>query len=391
MNQSPINGELSDLASKYFTAGEIYGQPHLWRNLTDGILDEKSEIESFLRMCIKKVDYIVLTGAGTSSYIGLSLQGLFYRHSGKITLSIPTTDIVTHPADYFSPDKTVLLISFARSGNSPESIAAVELTDKLCGDCFHMVITCDARGNLARYETRNKKYLLVLPTESNDRGLAMTGSYSGMLLAGILIARIFNIKPVISQIDLLCKYGSKILENYSSGLKQIASKDFKRGIFLGSGPFYGTAAESHLKLQELTNGIVMCKRESFLGLRHGPKAIIHPNSLVYYIFSNNPYVNQYETDMVHAIQRDHVPNAKVGICELPCKGMDLDLFIDLSEMKRIDEYLLAVCYVLPAQILGFYKSLQLGMNPDNPSANNVISRVVEGVKIYNFTTISDLV
>jgi tagatose-6-phosphate ketose/aldose isomerase len=391
MNHSPINGELSEFATQYFTAGEINGQPHLWSNLTDCILDNKSEIEAFLRPCLEKIDYIVLTGAGTSSYIGISLQGLFHRHFGKITLAIPTTDIVTHPADYLSSDKSVLLISFARSGNSPESTAAVELTDKLCADSFHMVITCDARGNLAKCETKNKKYLLVLPPESNDRGLAMTGSYSGMLLAGILIARIFNIRPLISQIDLLCKYGTRILENYSSGLKQIASRDFKRGVFLGSGPFYGTAAESHLKLQELTNGYVMCKKESFLGLRHGPKAIIHSNSLVYYIFSNNPYVNQYEVDMVQAIQRDHMPNAKVGICELPCKGMDLDLFIDLSDMKRIDEYLLAVCYVLPAQILAFYKSLELGMNPDNPSANNVISRVVEGVKIYNFTHIEDMV
>jgi tagatose-6-phosphate ketose/aldose isomerase len=384
-NTENSKGDLS-LHDSYFTSGEINGQPDLWRKVADQILGDKSGIKSFISGISGEIDSIILTGAGTSAYVGLSLQGLFNRKFRINTVIAPTTDIVTYPEDYFSSDGAILLVSFARSGNSPESKAAVELADALCGKCYHLIITCDENGLLAKYESKNKKYLVVLPPESNDKGLAMTGSYSGMLLAGVLIANIYDLVPVISQVDLLCNYGSKILDQYTLPLKQIAGRKFERALFLGSGPFFGTATESHLKLQELTDGIVICKQESFLGLRHGPKAIIHSDTLVSYIFSNNDYVNKYEMDLVKAIAKDHKPASQIGICENPVGGMNLDLLITLSESNsRIDENLLAVCYILPSQILGFYKSLELGLNPDKPSLNNTISRVVEGVTIYNYT------
>ena len=375
----------SGVYNTLYTAGEIAGQPDLWSTIASQVFREKPSIASFIGSSLNDVDCIIFTGAGTSSYIGLSLQGLFKRKFRKNSLVIPTTDIVTYPSDYFCAETKVLLISFARSGKSPESKAAVEFADRLCGKCHHLIITCDGDSILANHETTNPKHVLVLPPESNDKGLAMTGSYSGMLLAGILIANIFDLDQVMSQIDTLCNYGRNILDKYVLPLKQIALKNFERGVFMGSGPSYGTAAESHLKLQELTNGIIMCKSESFLGLRHGPKAIIHSNTLLCYIFSNKQYVIQYENDLVNAIARDHNPDTQIGICENPLSNNDFDLLISLSENNsHIDETLLTVCNVMPAQILGFYKSLQLGLNPDNPSANNAISRVVEGVKIYDF-------
>ncbi len=365
------------------TANEIKGQPLLWNKIAGQIAIERLGIETFLKSCLSDIDAIILTGAGTSSFTGLSLQGLFYRKFGKNTLVTPTTDIVTHPPDYFLPGKSVLLVSFARSGNSPESKAVVEMADRMCLKCYHLIITCDPEGALAKFETKHEKYLLVLPPESNDKGLAMTGSYSGMLLSGVLIANIFDLDRMLSQTDILCRYGSRILEEYSLPLKEIVSQDFKRAVFLGSGPFYGTAAESHLKLQELTDGMVVCKKDTFLGLRHGPKAVIHDNTMLSYIFSNNEYVNQYERDLVNAIGKDHNPVFQIGICEAPFGNMDIDLMISLADKNQIDENLLPVCFILPAQLLGLYKSMALGLDPDNPSINKTISRVVEGVTIYN--------
>jgi tagatose-6-phosphate ketose/aldose isomerase len=367
------------------TAREISGQPKLWKEIANQILREKSAIGSFIKRSLQDVGSIILTGAGTSSYIGLSLQGLLYRNFRKNTLSIPSTEIVTHPADYLLPDKPVLLISFARSGNSPESKAVVELADRICPKCYHLIITCDADGILARHVTGNPKYLLVLPPESNDKGLAMTGSYSGMLLSGIMIASVFEPGAIERQIDILCTYGEKILNQYALPLRQIAGKKFERAVFLGSGPFYGTAAESHLKLQELTNGVIMCKQESFLGFRHGPKAVVDANTLMGYIFSNSQYAHKYEIDLVKSIARDHTPVSQFAICESPFTDLDIDLVMELSvNNSHIDENLLSVCYILPGQILGLYKSLELGLKPDNPSTNNAISRVVEGVNIYDY-------
>jgi len=379
-----------ELSGGTYTAMEIAGQPQLWCKVADVIKDKRFEIALYLEKCLKETDNIILTGAGTSAYIGISLQGLFFRKFKKNVCAVPTTDLVTHPGDYFNPEKPLLLMSFARSGNSPESKAAVELADKLSLKCFHLIITCDPAGALAQYKTKNPKYTIVLPPESNDKSLAMTGSYSGMLLAGTLTAWIFELDIIIPQVETISSYGEKILSEYAPELQKIAKKPFQRAVFLGSGPFFGTATESHLKLQELTNGNIVCIRETFLGLRHGPKAVIHGNTIVIYILSTDEYVHKYEKDLINAVIKGHNPIAQIAICENADPDLKYDLQISLADKKnKLPEELLAVCYILPAQILAFYKSLDLGLRPDAPSENNVISRVVEGVVIYDYNVKRD--
>jgi tagatose-6-phosphate ketose/aldose isomerase len=367
------------------TANEIAAQPELWLKIYRQILDDKERISNYLTDTLPEVSKIILTGAGTSAYIGLSLHGTFNRYLNVHTDAVPTTDLVSHPNDYFFNNETIMLVSFARSGNSPESTAVVDLADKLCKKCFHIVITCDATGQLARFQSNSTKLIVILPPESNDKGLAMTGSYSGMLLCGLLVARLKEIDKLGLQIDILYQYGTKILDHYASRLKEIASLDFNRAVFLGSGPFYGTATESHLKLQELTDGNIICKNDSYLGFRHGPKAITNENTLLVFIFSNNPYVQQYEKDLVLSMKKGKKPLFTIAIFESPVNGIEFDLEIKLSESgNHLDEELLTVCDIIPGQLLGFYKSLTLGLKPDTPSESGAISRVVEDVNIYKY-------
>jgi tagatose-6-phosphate ketose/aldose isomerase len=368
-----------------YTSTEIAAQPELWLKIYRQILGDRERISSWLAETLPQVSRIILTGAGTSAFIGLSLHGAFKRHLKIHTDAVATTDLVTHPDDYFSDNEAIILVSFARSGNSPESVAAVELADSQCKKCFHIVITCDETGQLARRQSESKKLLVILPPEANDKSLAMTGSYSGMLLCGFLTARIKEIDKLNSQIEKLNQYGTKIIDQYAVKIKELASLDFKRVVFLGSGPFYGTATESHLKLQELTDGNIICKNDSFMGFRHGPKAVTDEKTLMVFILSNNPYAQQYERDLVLAMKKGKKPLSAVGIFESPVKGLEFDLEIKLSDSgNHIDEELMTVCYILPGQLLGFYKSLALGLKPDNPSVSGAISRVVENVTIYKY-------
>jgi tagatose-6-phosphate ketose/aldose isomerase len=369
------------------TAMEISGQPALWKKVFNQFSARQHEIASYLEDCLRNVDKIILSGSGTSSYVGLALEGLFFRSFAKNVSVVSGTDIVTHPENYFSDKKPVLLVSFARSGNSPESLATVELADRFSSKCYHLIITCNVNGALANYEAKHSKFVIVLPPESNDKALAMTGSYTGMLLSGILVAYIFDLKIKESQVETLCKYGEMVISDYAIVLKKIAEKDFKRAVFLGSGPFFSSAMESHLKLQELTDGNVVCKCDSFLGLRHGPKVVIHEDTLVVYLFSNHEHVYQYERDLAKAIEREHNPIGLIGVGQNLCTDVKMDLIINFSDSQnKLCDELLAVCNVLPAQMLGFFKSLALGLMPDSPSKNHVISRVVTGVKIYDYVS-----
>jgi len=369
----------------FYTAGEIWGQPGLWVKIYDQVREKKKQLSSFMDVALSDPKLkIVLTGAGTSAFIGLSLTGTLSRNLKKTILAIPTTDLVTHPADFFEPDQPVLLISFARSGNSPESVAAVHLADQICRNVYHLIITCDGKGELANYETSSLKYVFVLPDEANDKSLAMTGSYSGMLLTGLLLSRINEIEMLGPQVRLLSKYANKILDQ-AEAFRELASLDFERVVFLGSGPLFGTATESHLKVQELTDGRIICKKDTFLGFRHGPKAVINQKTLVMLLFSNQSYVRKYETDLLESLSTGQKPLLIAGIIESGSPNLKIDkLFVLSEEGSNLDEEFLPVCFVIPGQLIGFYKSLQLGMNPDSPSSSGAISRVVTGVMIYPY-------
>jgi tagatose-6-phosphate ketose/aldose isomerase len=369
----------------YFTAKEISQQPSLWMNTWQLVHNKKTALESFLGNAYQHESLtVILTGAGTSAFIGNALQGPFQKNTQKNTVAIATTDLISHPAHYFT-GSAILLISFARSGDSPESVAAVNLANELCEKVYHLIITCNPEGKLALAENSNPTFVFLLPPECDDQSLVMTGSFTAMLLTGLLISRLHETAALQSIVAQLAGYATNILNNYTEKLRAVAKLDFQRAVFLGSGPLRPAANESDLKLQELTAGKVICKFDSFLGFRHGPKAVINPATLLVYLFSNNAYVHQYEGDLVKSISLGEKGLFSIGITETAINNMDLDLPIVLSTNGgTVEEEFLSVCSVLPAQILGFYKSLELGLSPDNPSETATITRVVKGVTIYPF-------
>ncbi len=366
------------------TAKEIKQQPDLWIEIFDDFKKNCHDLKKFISSNCQDTNKIILTGAGTSAFIGLSLKGVFFRSFGIDTHSIATTDIVTHPFDFINKQDRMLLVSFARSGSSPESMGAAELCDQIASTCVHIIITCDAKGELYNFETKSPKFTILLPEASNDRSLAMTSSYTGMLLAGILVPNYNNITALEAQIKVLASCGTKVISQYNEALVDISNKPFDRTVFLGSGPFYGTACEAHLKMLELTGGRVVTTMDSYLGFRHGPKAIVNENTLMVYFLSNNPYANQYEIDLIKSIQEDSDPMWSIGVSPGPLKTcINVDTEMVLTGGDSILEELLAVAYILPIQILSFHKSLNYGIGPDKPSINGAIHRVVQGVKIYS--------
>ncbi len=369
----------------YNTSKEISGQPELWMDFWKTSERIIPTLKKFLLNVFKNPDVsIVLTGAGTSAFIGNVLAEIIEKETGIYTKPIESTDIVTHPELYFHKNKTLLIISFARSGNSPESAQVIELSEQLSKKIYHLIITCNRNSKLVSTVKEKDSFIFYMPPQANDQSLAMTGSFTVMLLAGLLIAYINKVKRLEENINRICKYGRTILTEYSDQLRIVAELEFDRAIFLGSGALKGVARESHLKLQELTDGQVICKYDSFLGLRHGPKAVINEKTLIVSLFSNNEYVNKYEFDLINAFKTGRKNLFSIGIMENKLNiGQDLQIIFSSDQLK-VDECFLSVVSVLPAQMLGFFKSLNLGLKPDSPSNMGMIHRVVQGVNIYPY-------
>ena len=356
--------------TEFHTWKEILQQPQMWRNTYDIIYNMREKIASFVKGYVAQGYEIVLTGAGTSAYIGDALQWTLAGTLLSGAKAIATTDIITEAGQLFNKDSKVLLVSFARSGNSPESVGAINLVNKVAGKAAHIYITCNANGEMAKMADGSDNTLLVLlPPETNDLSLAMTSSYSSMYLACAMIANIDSIEADKAQIEAVAAATASAMEKYTDAIKGIADRDFTRAVFLGSGELMGVAEESRLKLQELTDGTVMCAFDSFLGFRHGPKAVISPDSILVYLLSEEPDTQRYEYDLIRQIKANNDITAFVAVSQsvpsIEADYFDLNVVIGApAEVKRCYK---SVSYVIVAQLLGFYKALHLKRSPDNPS------------------------
>lgn len=370
-------------------AREINGQPDLWESTYTSVLEKKDQLSQFLNEVFKISNLqIVLSGAGSSAFIGEILQQSFFINTGVFTVVVPTTDLVTHPGGLINKAVPTLLISFARSGDSPESVATFELAEKMYDTVYHLVITCNAEGNLAKKAFGKKNsYVFVLPEKSNDQALAMTGSFTSMTFAALLISDIARLSHNHGKTKKLVEYGNLVLQKYAENLWEVSNMDFKRVVFLGSGALKGAAKESHLKLLEMTDGQIFCQYDSFLGFRHGPRAAIDGSTLLIYLFSADPYVYKYEIDLVKSIHQkgNYLFSIGVGQCLHKLADININLSIDLCcECESIPDDYFSICAVIPAQIIGFYKSILLGLTPDSPSQKGGINRIVQGVTIYPY-------
>lgn len=372
------------------TKKEIEGQPDLWLE-TLQLIHENSDVIEFLDSVYNKEQLnVVLTGAGSSAFIGETVEPLFEVEGRQTSArALPTTTLVTHFKDYIDPSTPLLLISFARSGNSPESMAVVDIAQSLCEDVHHLAITCNKSGRLAqKIQQLENGCALVLPPASEDRGLAMTGSFTSMVLSAIYFSKFRQLKNngTVDPLPQIAEDSRRIISTAAEPLKSISAQPFNRIVFLGSGPLLGIARESHLKVQELSDGVVVGKFDSFLGFRHGPKAVVDEHTILVFLFSSDKHVFRYEKDLVEQIVHEDTAMTCIGVFHNPRQAevfdLDLNITIRQGEHPTASDFDL-LPYVLPAQIIGFYKSLDLGLKPDAPSQNNAISRVVKGVKIYS--------
>ena len=364
------------------TPQEIYQQPEMWRRTLQIIKDKKQEIINFLGG--EKDRQIILSGAGTSEFIGISLVDLFNKVSGYDTKSIATTNVITDPESAFQAGRKYFVVHFARSGNSPESVGTFTLAEESEADVKHIVITCNKDGKLAEMGKTVESMMILLPEKTNDRSLAMTSSFSSMVVAGQCLATIKNLDATAEIIEKVAQAAEVIIEKSSNDLETLCQEDFTRAVFLGSNTLKGCATESHLKLQEMTSGNVVAKFDSFLGLRHGPEAVINDKTVVIYLLSEDPFIRKYEMDLIAGVKNKGIGLKKIAVCKKADDELRslCDLVIEHGIDGIPDDYL-TPAYVTVGQEVGVFKSLYYGLKPDAPSEAGIISRVVKGVKIYD--------
>lgn len=374
-----------DILKATYTATEIYQQPKLWKETFEIINRNKKQIKSFLDENLNKHGLrIILTGAGTSAYIGDTIYLHLHQKLGKRVEAIATTDFVANPDYYIDDNIPTILVSFARSGNSPESVATYELFENKVKDLSHIVITCNKDGELSKKASLNKNNLvLLMPEKSNDKGFAMTSSFTCMMLAILLLFDIDNLDSNKAIVDEISTIAQNTIETNWIEAKKLSDFDAERIVYVGSGVFKGLCKEMALKNLELTSGKQITVSESILGFRHGPKSIINDNTLLIILTSTNDYTSLYDYDLIHEIFSDN-GDQKLSILSYIDRKTFKDSchhYINFNGSK-LDDVFVSFNYIVLGQITSLFNSLKLGISPDNPRPDGTVNRVVKGVIIH---------
>lgn len=370
------------------TAKEIIQQPDTWRESVKNLIKNKIEIKSFIDSFLSKKEFrIILTGAGTSAFAGEVCEPYLTSLLNKRVEAIATTDLVASPKSYFIKDIPTLLVSFARSGNSPESVHAVNLASQLVDDLYQIVITCNENGKLAKNTVNDEKSLLLLmPPQTNDLGFAMTSSFTTMVLNAMAVFNINNIENFSSDVDKLSNSVNDFIENNIEKVTSLSNEDFERIVYLGSSTSKGIARESALKVLELTAGKVNASYDTPLGFRHGPKSVVDDETVSVIYISNDEYTRQYDLDLAKEMLA-HKKNDKVVIVgdnieEDILNKADYVFNVENINYTVENEVLLPLQQIIFGQMLSFLKSVNLGITPDNPCPTGEVNRVVQGVILH---------
>ncbi len=378
-----------------FTPQEIAQQPETWRQTFQLFNLHHERIAAFLdgtglRQPLTERPTVVLIGAGTSDYIGHALVLLLRQAWGCEVIALASTDLLLNAEEWLIPGRRYLWISFSRSGNSPEGVAVLEHAIRLYPEIAHLVITCNAEAKMIGVAERAQSACAVVLNDAvNDRSLAMTSSFTNMVIMGQCLAHIWSVEEYSRLLEDLVQAGSRMLVSAAEIADRIAASGVQRACFVGSGALASVARESALKLLEMTAGQVATMSETVLGLRHGPMAALNSDTLFVCFASGESRRSQYARDLLREIGEKHVASQRVVLAPAEvrdsfagCAEQFLSINGDVAGAMTIPDVYRPPLDVIFGQMLGLLCSVTRGLHPDAPSPGGVIHRVVQPFQIY---------
>ena len=371
------------------TWNEIAQQPGIWKEEVSIVKENIEALGKFIEGVKGDKVKVIFTGAGSSEFVGNTICSYINSRIDIEVLSVPTTDIVSMPEQYLDADADIILVSCARSGNSPESVAAVELADKLVKNIHHIFITCNKDGKLAKIsETGENKYLLLMPVRTNDKGFAMTGSFSSMVVAGVLVLLRKDLDVLGEKVEYVASLVERNLDKIVANAEIVADLDIERIVYLGDGTSKGLAEEIALKVLELTGGKLASFFNTFLGFRHGPKSIVNDKTAIVCLMSNNPYTRIYELDLLKEFKNEGGKKQIIVLDTVYDEEVkaNSNYYFSYEDAKlgEMEDIFASLSYLVYGQLISLIKSAKLGINPDNPCPTGEVNRVVKGVIIHEY-------
>lgn len=363
----------------FHTLHEICQQPSSWLDTAKQMASAAPE----QRALTAGASAIVLTGSGSSEIIGDCARPLLRRELGMTVEVISGGTLLAYGAGAMPPSRPALVISVSRSGDSPESVGAI--TQLLQPDVRHLVLTCNQQGRLAQvFRDRDNVRVIALDDATNDRSLAMTSSFTNLLLAASSLGFVDAPERYLARCEKLSQVGDSFLRMHVGALANVAGLGFRRAVFLGSGAQWGAARECGLKMLEMTAGAVATLSDSYLGFRHGPMSFAHRDTVIVCLLSSDPQLRAYESDLLGELDEKELGRLKILIGENVPRALarENDVILECPGLSEVGDNQAAAIHIMGGQWLAFFRCLEEGLRPDSPSEHGVIHRVVQSFRLH---------
>jgi len=365
----------------FHTLREICQQPATWMHTAKLMQESAREISPLL----KGISSLILSGSGSSEFAGDCVRMVLQKELAIDVQSIAGGTLLTHRRSAVPVGRPGWMVSIARSGDSPESVGALELMLKTEPEFRHLVLTCNRQGSLANsFRTDPRVTVITLDEATNDRSLVMTSSFTNLVTAARFLGLVDEPGRYRSICDALSRTASGLLRTHFGTLAAAGKASFRRVLFLGSGSRFAAAREAALKMVEMTAGRVTTSCESYLGLRHGPMSAVNEETLIVGFLSTEPQARAYEIDVLRELAQKELGLFRV------IAGMDVpselvrpgDVLIPYDGGDELKDDNVTVLDAIVGQILGFSRCLHEGLQPDSPSQSGVIQRVVQSFALH---------
>ena len=374
------------------TPREIWQQPETWGVTHRLCARAQRELQDAVRRAgigrgSTSSPTVYLVGAGTSDYTGRALAPLLRARWGCDVWAIPSTTLLTEFEEFHRAGREYFWISFSRSGESPEGVALLERALERRPQIRHLVITCNPQGPMAQLCERHqdRALTLVLDDAVNDRGLAMTSSFSNMVLAGQCVAHLDDLAQFGEVVARMSETGRQFLPAAAEAAAEVTTLGCSRACFVGSGVLRAVADECSLKVVELSAGKVTTLAETPLGLRHGPMSSVDGQTVFVAFLSSEARRRGYELDLLREIDRKRLGRVRLAV--MIANGDDVSQLADyrlpLAAAPDFPDHYRPVLDVMLGQLIGLFASMRCGLKPDQPSPGGTITRVVQPIKLYS--------
>lgn len=365
----------------FHTLREICQQPATWMRTCALMLS----YAPVLKESQEGIASLILTGSGSSEYAGDCVRLVLQNELRVTTQAIGGGILLTDGSRVLPVGRPAMMVSLARSGDSPESGGALSLILALEPEIRHLVLTCNEAGNLAKtYQDHPRVHVITMDEGTNDQSLVMTSSFTNLVLAARFLGLIEQPEAYRTICERLSKIGSQLLNAHFDSLARVAEVRFQRAVFLGSGSRFGAAREAALKMLEMTASRVTTLCETYLGLRHGPMSYVHKDTLIVCFLSSHPTTRAYEADLLGELDQKELGLLKLIIGEDVPKELVRanDVVLECPGLRELRDENAPIVDVVVGQLLGFFRSLQEGLRPDSPSEDGIINRVVQSFTLH---------